>query len=265
MRHNVQAMTAQFQILGEFKEAVPYGTGHINDTYMAVFNQGGTKARYILQRINHHVFKNPPALMENVLRVTSHIREKLIQQGANDISRRVLTVIPNREGGCFYQDAEGNYWRAYIFIENAKTYDVLETPKQAYEAAKAFGKFQGLLVDLPGPALHDTIPNFHNGPLRFQTFIKALEEDVCNRAAAAQRGDADRTPGGWVEVGPHRREHVVGPVRVGERLRREDDVRRCSAAEHDVAIRHDADPRVGLAAEIERRHVEVRDRVVADS
>ncbi len=186
MRHNVKAVAGQFQILGEFVEAAPYGTGHINDTYRVVFNQGGTIAPYILQRINHNVFKNPPALMENVMRVTSHIREKLIQQGSKDVSRRVLTVIPTRKGGSFFQDDEGNYWRAYIFIEKARTYDVLETSAQAYEAAKAFGKFQRQLADLSGPALHDTIPNFHNGPMRYKVFLKALEEDVCQRAATAK-------------------------------------------------------------------------------
>lgn len=185
MHHNVKALAGQFQILGEFLESGPYGTGHINDTYRVVFDQGGTMARYILQRINHHVFKNPPALMENVMRVTSHIREKLIQQGASGISRRVLTVIPTREGGIYFREDGGNYWRAYIFIEKARTYDVLETPKQAYEAAKAFGKFQRQLADLSGPALHDTIPNFHNGPLRYQSFLKALQADVCQRAVTA--------------------------------------------------------------------------------
>ncbi len=186
MHHNVKALAGQFQILGEFLEAGPYGTGHINDTYRVVFVQGGTIARYILQRINHNVFKNPPALMENVMRVTSHIREKLIQQGASDISRRVLTVIPTRAGGSYFREDGGNYWRAYIFIEKARTYDVLETPKQAYEAAKAFGKFQGQLADLSGPSLHDAIPNFHNGPMRYQTFLKALEADVCQRAVTAR-------------------------------------------------------------------------------
>ena len=70
-------MARQFQIYGEFLGAEPYGTGHINDTYCAVFNQGGAPVRYILQRINHNVFKNPVALMENVQRVTGHLGGKV--------------------------------------------------------------------------------------------------------------------------------------------------------------------------------------------
>jgi hypothetical protein len=186
MQHDVKAVAGQFQILGEFLEAAPYGKGHINDTYLAVFNQGGTLVRYILQRINHNVFKTPPALMENVVRVTRHIHAKLVEQGTIDISRRVLTVIPTQQGGSFFQDDEGNYWRAYIFIEKSQTYDVVETPRQAYEAAKAFGRFQRQLADLSGPALHDTIPNFHNGPLRYQGFLEALKADVRQRAITAK-------------------------------------------------------------------------------
>jgi hypothetical protein len=124
--------------------------------------------------------------MENVLRVTQHLQRKLEEQGAGEISRRVLTVISTRSGGSYHQDGEGNFWRAYIFIEKARTYDVVESPRQAYEAAKAFGRFQSMLADLSGPPLHDTIPHFHNGPLRYQAFLKALKADSCNRAAAAQ-------------------------------------------------------------------------------
>ena len=71
--HNVGAVARQFQIFGEFVDAKPYGSGHINDTYCTVFHQAGVPVRYILQRINHNVFKNPVALMENIQRVTSHL------------------------------------------------------------------------------------------------------------------------------------------------------------------------------------------------
>ena len=186
MRHDIRSIAGAFRILGDFSDARPHGTGHINDTYAAVFDQGGTAVRYVFQRINHNVFKDPPALMENVIRVTSHVRDKLQQQGTPGVSRGVLTVIPTREGASFHRDAEGNYWRVYVFIEGAATYDVVETPRQAYEAARAFGLFQGTLVDLPGPRLHETIPDFHNGQKRYRAFETALEGDACNRAVSAK-------------------------------------------------------------------------------
>jgi hypothetical protein len=174
----------QFQLPGEFVSAASFGNGHINDTYCVTCKQGGTQARYIVQRINHHIFRNPVALMENVRRVTEHLGGKLAD--APERTRRVLTLISTHDGNSYYRDAEGNYWRAYFFIEKARTYDAVETTRQAFEAAKAFGRFQNLLADLPAPRLHDTIPDFHHTPKRFAAFETALAADAFNRAALAR-------------------------------------------------------------------------------
>lgn len=183
MKHDVQGVGASLAILGDFRFACPYGSGHINDTYAVVYDQGGTEVRYIFQRINHTIFRDPPALMENIQRVTERQAEAL--RGVEDASRRALTVIPTRDGQPFCRDGQGNYWRAYIFIEKAATYDVVESPDQARAAARAFGEFQQLLVGLPGPRLHETIPAFHDTPKRFQTFRNAVQADPCGRVAAA--------------------------------------------------------------------------------
>jgi Ser/Thr protein kinase RdoA (MazF antagonist) len=183
-KHDLRAVARQFQIAGEFLEAAPYGSGHINDTYCVVFNQGGTRVRYIFQRINHNIFKQPVALMENVQRVTAHLAAKV--SGEADASRRVLTLIPARDGAAFFRDDSGNVWRAYIFIEAARGYDAVENPAQALAAAKAFGKFQKLLADLPAPRLNDTIPDFHHTPKRFATLEKAIAADAVNRAKLAK-------------------------------------------------------------------------------
>jgi hypothetical protein len=180
---DLKTVARQFQIRGEFLKAAPCGHGHINDTYCAVFHQDGHPARYILQRINHQVFRNPAAVMENVRRVTEHLGRKLA--GLPDCSRRVLTLIPAHDGGSYCRDGNGNYWRAFIFIDQAQTHDVVATPAQAFEAAKAFGRFQSLLADLPAPRLHDTIPDFHHTPRRFAAFEAALAADALNRAALA--------------------------------------------------------------------------------
>jgi len=184
MKYNLQTISSQFQIAGEFLTAQPYGSGHINDTFAATYRQNGREVRYIFQRINHVVFKNPVALMENVQRVTAHLRAKLA--GQPDIDRRTLTVIPARDGLAYHRDDAGNYWRVYIFIEKAKTYDAVESPAQAFAAAKAFGQFQKLLTDLPAPRLHDTIPDFHNTPKRFAALERALAADAHNRAHLAK-------------------------------------------------------------------------------
>ena len=184
LKHDVRAVARQFQIPGEFLSAEPYGSGHINDTYCVVFDQGGVRVRYVLQRINHNIFKNPVALMENIQRVTTHLEKKCADQP--DQSRRVLTLVPARDGTVFYRDAEVNYWRAYVFIEKARTFDAVESAEQAFKAARAFGQFQKLLADLPAPRLHDTIPDFHHTPKRFAALEKAIETDVANRAQLAK-------------------------------------------------------------------------------
>ena len=163
---------------------MPYGSGHINDTYCAIFEQGASRARYIIQRINHLIFKNPVALMENIQRVTSHIGKKCA--GLADADRRVLTLVPAHDGKSYHRDADGNYWRVYLFIERAKTYDAVETTGQAFQAASSFGAFQKHLADLAAPRLHDTIPDFHHTPKRFAAFEKAVESDAASRAALAK-------------------------------------------------------------------------------
>ena len=184
LKHDMRSVARQFQIYGEFRSAESYGSGHINDTYCAVFDQAGTGTRYILQRINHDIFKQPVALMENLQRVTAHLAGKMA--GERDFSRRVLTLIPARNGLCYHQDEQGNYWRAYLFIEKARSYDAVESPGQALEAGKAYGRFQKLLADLPAPRLHDTIPDFHHTPKRFAALVKVVENDVANRAGQAK-------------------------------------------------------------------------------
>ncbi len=173
----------QFSVEDDSIDIRPYSTGHINDTYAV--SCGQDQPSYILQRINHNIFTNPSELMNNVVRVTKHIRAKLQALGADDIDRGVLTVIPTNDGSNYHKDSQGNYWRVYIFIRDAQTYDVLESLEQAYEAAKAFGDFQNMLADLPEPPLYEIIPDFHNGQKRFEAFRKTLETDAHNRAKDA--------------------------------------------------------------------------------
>jgi len=183
-KDRMKVLAKRFDIPGDFLFADPYGSGHINDTYAVSFTQGGANIRYIFQRINHNVFKKPTQVMENILRVTEHQQRNLAV--CPDETRRALRVIRARDSKPYLQDEDGNYWRVYIFVENAHTYDVIEKPEQAYQAAKAFGQFQSELVDLPGGRLHETIPDFHNTPSRFEKFVKALEADAHNRAASVK-------------------------------------------------------------------------------
>jgi hypothetical protein len=179
-------ISRQFQIHGEILHAEPCKVGHINETYTATYDQGGTPVRYIHQRINHEVFKQPAKVMENLLRVTTHLRRKLADSGAKDLTRRALTVIPTQDGKAYHKTADGEYWRTFVFIERVRTFEAVESPAQAMEAGRAFGQFQSLLVDLPGRRLHETIPHFHNTRRRFESLMGAVQADKANRAAGAK-------------------------------------------------------------------------------
>ena len=176
-------MAPNFQIDGELIAVTPFGNGHINETYCAVFQQGSAQTRFILQRINTAIFQSPALLMENMQRVTTHLAAKLASEP--DCARRVLTLIPARSGRAWHEDAQGGCWRMVRLIERTHACETAENPRQAFEAARAFGLFQKLLVDLPGRALNNTIPDFHNTPKRFAGFEQALAADAVNRAFEA--------------------------------------------------------------------------------
>ena len=183
---DLETIGAMFGLPGRFVDASPYGSGHINDTYVLRYSVGGGDVRYILQRVNQAVFKDVPAVMENVDRVTRHIRAVLEERDVPDRSRRAMKLLPTRDGDNYHVDARGDFWRACRFVEGAKSYDVLTTHDQAYEVARAFGTFQTMLADLPEPPLHETIPRFHDGPDRFRAFREAVKRDPLNRSAGAR-------------------------------------------------------------------------------
>ena len=178
---------AHFQYEGRLIQDVPFGNGHINDTYLLTFEvkrMGILKV--ILQKMNKNVFKNPVELMENILGVTSYLREKIIKKGG-DPDRETLNVIPALDGKPYYQDSFGDYWRSYIFITDASSYDQVENPDQFYQAAMAFGNFQNLLADYPADTLFETIEGFHDTKARFEVFKRAVETDIKSRAAGVKK------------------------------------------------------------------------------
>ncbi|MCK4294066.1 MAG: aminoglycoside phosphotransferase family protein [Planctomycetes bacterium] len=185
VKREIKSIVKHFCIRGRLTEIRPLPRGHINDTHVLTTKKNKHTVRYILQRINHTVFKDPRSLMENVTRVTRHIRSRM-QKIDPDRASRQLTVIDSDDDTCFHKDAEGNFWRAYNFIEDAVTYDTVDSVELAYEAARMFGWFQKMLIDLPGPALHETICDFHNTPKRFETFQQILKDDVFKRAKNAK-------------------------------------------------------------------------------
>ena len=177
----------QFRYEGVLIDERPYGSGHINDTYLLTFEiaEMGT-IKVILQRMNKNIFTKPIELMENILNVTSYLRKKIIENGG-DPDRETLNVIRTVDDMPYFVDSEGEYWRSYKFITDATSYDQVESPEDFYQSAVAFGNFQRLLAEYPAETLHETIEGFHDTKARFQVFKKAVEDDVCGRAASVQK------------------------------------------------------------------------------
>ena len=171
----------QFQFVGSLSKAELIGTGHINDTFLVEFNKNGSMKCYILQRINLHVFRNPEGMMGNIEAVTSHLRHKIKSSGG-DPEREALSLIPTINGDSYCLTEEGEYWRGYLFISNARTYEIIENVDHAYHAGAAFGKFLRWLSDYPAHNLIETIPDFHHTRKRFETFVAAADKDELNRA-----------------------------------------------------------------------------------
>ncbi len=185
MHNHIKEIMDHFDILGSPEGAFPYGMGHINDTFKVVSRQqdGGEK-KYILQRINDSIFKDPAGLMDNIQGVTEHIRNKVKEQGG-DLKKESLKVIMTKEGANFLMKG-GNYYRVYDFIEGARTYQMVEGPSDFYKSGQALGEFQELLFDYEATSLNETIKDFHNTEVRFEDFKAVVAEDPKGRLRDCQ-------------------------------------------------------------------------------
>lgn len=186
MKPNLREIGSHFEIEAEFISAIPWGSGHINDTYLATYACAGQEIKLIHQRINDFVFKRPCEIMENIHLITEHLNQRAISNNQEE-SQLTFNLTFTRDGKSFFIDHEGKYWRTFQFIDNTQSYDIIETPHQAYEAAKMFGRFQAQLNDFPTSRLFETIPDFHNTPKRFQALQTAIRQDVWHRVHHCQK------------------------------------------------------------------------------
>ena len=174
----IRALAAQFSPASPVGEPVPFGGGHINDTYLLTREDG---TQFVLQRINKNVFPDPPAVMENINRVTHHLRKRIRAVGG-DPERETLRILKTVDGewGCI--DTNGDYWRAYTFVANCMSYDLVENAEIFCESGRAFGRFMSMLDDFDAASLHETIARFHDTPNRFRDFRAAVAENRSGRA-----------------------------------------------------------------------------------
>ena len=161
--------------------ALPHGNGHINRTYLV-----DSDPRVILQRINTAVFKKPEEVMENIMAVTSYLRERIAQRGGNP-DKETLTFLRARDGKPYYKTEEGDYYRAYRFVEDTVSLEAAERPEDFAEAARGFGRFQQMLADFPADKLYETIPLFHDTANRFCQLDDAIAANASGRAESVEK------------------------------------------------------------------------------
>jgi len=175
-----QVIFEKFCVEGKLVSCEPYGSGHINSTSLVITKKCRKEFKYILQKINNNVFKDPEKLMENFANVTEYLRAIIVKNGGDPL-RETLNVVKTLDGKNLYISPEGEYWRLLIFVENSISYDKVERPEQFYQSAVAFGNFQYLLRDYPAATLNETIVNFHNTQDRFRQLKEAVEKNVMGR------------------------------------------------------------------------------------
>lgn len=193
MDNKLLNIAQRFALEGTIADIRALGDGFINDTF--IVKTEGSAPDYILQRKNHIVFPDVPAMMENIRKVTEHIKAKV-----ENPLRDTLTVIPTTDGALYHKDEEGNFWAVCTFIPNTITYDRADSTALAYQGGKGIGRFQAQLADFTEP-LAEVIKGFHNMRYRFEQWDEAVRADKAGRVASL----AEEI--GWIES---RREEMLG-------------------------------------------------------
>lgn len=168
-------VTLNFLVKGDFVDAIPLGNGHINDTYLVTTSS----EKYVLQRLNHNIFKNIEMMNQNIIKALNHIYQK--QKVLGDIRFSKFNIILCKDGNNYYKDENENFWRMMNFVSNTTSFDVAYKPEIAFEAAKAYGYFQKMLIDLNPKDFFSVIKDFHNLEMRMNSFIDIIKTNVANR------------------------------------------------------------------------------------
>jgi aminoglycoside phosphotransferase (APT) family kinase protein len=176
---DLETIARHFLVFDQWLGAEQYGNGNINDTYRIRFERSGVAGNYLLQRLNHQVFKQPEAVMENIRKVAEYL-------SGQPYPYRIAAPLQGADGRLLYTDDLGNYWRVFPFFENTYSPEGLSDPETARKAARAYGAFARALHQYPAENLAETIPGFHDTDMRLAVFLQTLEADPAGRASAVQ-------------------------------------------------------------------------------
>jgi hypothetical protein len=176
----IRQISDQFLIEGTFSAYKPFGNGHIHDTFLIETTEID-KDDYILQKINNKIFKNIPELQSNIERVILHLKKKISATPGSNIKRECLNIVYSKNGKSWINDRYGNFWRMFVFIQDHRSYDIVDSPEKAFQGGRAIGRFQAMLADLDGKPLYETIPDFQDITIRIKAFDNILKINPVNR------------------------------------------------------------------------------------
>lgn len=162
----------QFKHASEYVSHKELASGHINDTYLIETKEAPF---YILQRINHMVFRDVPGLISNKVSVSKHIQKKLEHLPQDILKQSVLKFVETKSGKYYYKDEDNNYWNVMVYISDSITYDIVTNKQVAYEGGRLAGDFLNLTSDFDASVLTEVIPKFHDMSFRFWQFEESLK------------------------------------------------------------------------------------------
>ena len=181
----VKSVVSQFELPGTYVTHDPINSGLINQTFLVTLSDGTDTYKYVFQKINTNVFKEPYHVMDNIIHVTEHIKKHMLDTDGS-YARRVLSFAVSKNGLPYYESETEGFWRAYEYIDNAVAYNIAPSGNHFFEAGRAFGEFQLYLTDYDATSLFETIPNFHNTVTRVEAFREAIRNDAAGRLKDVQ-------------------------------------------------------------------------------
>ena len=182
----LESVASQFDIPGTYVSHHEIRSGIINQTYLVKLRgQNDEILQYVFQKINTNVFREPYHVMDNIIKVTEHIKKHMLNEDGT-YHRRVLSFAHSKDGNAYYENDALGFWRAYEFVDNATAYNIAPDGDHFFEAGRAFGEFQRHLNDYDATTLFETIPHFHNTVSRMKALHDAIDADVAGRAKDVQ-------------------------------------------------------------------------------
>jgi Ser/Thr protein kinase RdoA (MazF antagonist) len=174
---DLRAVLSAFDLPTDVRSIAPLGNGNVNDTYLV---QAG-EHRYVLQRLNTEVFRQPELVMHNLQVLGRHVHSRL--QAAQSCGEALLegrrwelpqVVCTRDQAQAWHCCQSGGFWRTLTYVGDARSVEVIEHRQQARELGWGLGLFHHLISDLPVEQLADTLEGFHVTPLYLEAYHRAL-------------------------------------------------------------------------------------------